>query len=106
MSFPNPFKRKAVAEAERRAITRIYSEIPATLFADDTDPIDCTLLDYSDMGARLQVADGARFPDRFKLFVPETEMTYVAEVRRRGACEAGIFFVSAEHGKHPWKARR
>lgn len=110
MSFPNPlkrlFKNGPMPEADRRVVVRTYSQVPATLFAPAIDPVDCTLLDYSDMGARLQAPVGARFPDEFKLYVPETDMTYVAEVRRRAAKEVGVFFLSAEPGRKPWQARQ
>ena len=105
MSLPNPMKRMFATPADRRITERFYTELPATLFAEGADPMECTLLDYSDMGAKLQVADGARFPDHFKLYVPETDMTYVAEVRRRSDQEAGVFFVSAEPGRKPWVSR-
>ena len=108
MSFPNPFKRMFTGQtpASRRQMERFYAEVPATLYAEGSEPMECTLLDYSDIGARVQVPDGRRFPDSFKLYVPETDMTYVAEVRRRDGPEAGIFFVSAEPGRKPWQERR
>lgn len=90
---------------ERREAARTYTEVPGTIFAPAMEPLDCTLLDYSDMGARLQIPTGKRYPDEFKLYVPETDMTYVAEVRRRAAHEAGVFFLSAEPGRQPWQKR-
>ncbi|MFK7941363.1 MAG: PilZ domain-containing protein [Paracoccaceae bacterium] len=106
MSFPNPFKRMFTPQpATRRQMERFYAQLPATIFADGAEPVDCTLLDYSDMGARLQVPEGRRYPDGFKIYVPETDMPYVAEVRRRRDNEAEIFFLSAEPGRKPWVER-
>ncbi|MEM1299791.1 MAG: PilZ domain-containing protein [Pseudomonadota bacterium] len=107
MSFPNPFKRMfAEPKTDRRQMERFYSELPATLYAESSDPVECTLLDYSDLGARLKMPDKRHFPDMFKLYVPETDMTYVAEVRRRNGDEAGLFFISGEPGMKPWQGRR
>lgn len=106
MSFLNSFKRMFPAQApSRRQVERFYAEVPATIFAEGMEPQECTLLDYSDMGARLKSTNGLRYPDSFKLYVTETDMTYVAEVRRRNGDEAGVFFLSAEPGRRPWQQR-
>ena len=68
-------KRKAV-----RQTSMIRAEIR---FMDDRPPIDCTIIDISKTGARVDAVGLAELPDSFDLFIPARDELKFARIVRR-----------------------
>ena len=68
-------KRKAV-----RQTSMIRAEIR---FIEDRPPIDCTIIDISKTGARVDAAGLAELPDSFDLFIPARDELKFARIVRR-----------------------
>ena len=73
-------------------------------FDNDAPPVSCTLVDVSEGGARIEVAEPARLPEEFSLILIED----AAHVRRcriiwRGDNEIGISYLEpyARTGQRP-----
>ncbi len=56
--------------------------------------IDCTVLDISENGARIELRDIDIVPHRFKLFIPQTHTLCECRVARQSGREIGVQFES------------
>ena len=62
-------------------------------FADGANTIECTILDMSDQGARVQFPKDSRFPSAFQLISPSQGKVYDATVVWCGTSEVGLAFI-------------
>ncbi len=62
------------------------------LLPQNSDAIDCTVVDISDSGARIELRDVDVVPRRFKLFVPDKHALCECRVVRQSGNEIGVEF--------------
>ena len=79
---------------KRRLELRKYLPLPALIaFADGANSIECTILDMSDQGARVEFPKDSRFPSAFQLISPTQGKVYDATVVWCGTSEVGVVFI-------------
>ena len=83
---------------ERRAIERAKVEMSAIYLDSTGAQVRCRVVDFSPMGAGLEISGAENLPDAITLHVPAIDMVYEAEVRWRKGDRAGVLFASAERG--------
>ncbi|MDF2117982.1 PilZ domain-containing protein [Roseiarcaceae bacterium H3SJ34-1] len=66
-------------------------------FLDGRVPIECTVIDISATGARVQLPDGFECPEDFDLFIPSRSETKIAKMRRQEDNVAGVAFLKSRH---------
>ncbi len=64
------------------------------IFPNINQAIDCTILDISETGAKIEMKSVDMVPRRFKLFVPETDTLCECLVVRRSGKHVGLVFES------------
>lgn len=80
---------------ERREFVRQDVRIGASaMIANSESTLDCTIIDISETGAKLELAQIDIIPARFKLFVPDADRLYECEVVWRSGNNAGVMFTS------------
>jgi len=66
-------------------------------FLDGRMPIECTVVDISATGARVELPDGFECPEDFDLFIPSRSETKIAKMRRQEHNIAGVAFLKSRH---------
>jgi DNA repair exonuclease SbcCD ATPase subunit len=66
-------------------------------FLDGRVPIECTVIDISASGARIELAEGFECPQDFDLFIPSRSETKIAKMRRQEDNVAGVAFLKSRH---------
>jgi len=80
--------------SNRRKFERIPVKIGASAIMANTEAsFECTILDISEGGAKLQIPEVDIIPVEFKLYVPETDQIYSCEVVWREGIYLGLQFV-------------
>ena len=80
---------------ERRKFERKPVKIGASAIMSNADAtVDCTILDVSESGAKLELRDVDIVPARFKLFVPESDYIHDCEVVWREGPHLGVKFLN------------
>ena len=78
---------------ERRGATRSTVSINAQGIIPNSDKaIDCTVLDISETGARIELNGSETLPRKFNLFVPETHTLFECLAFRRTGKQVGLVF--------------
>jgi hypothetical protein len=78
-----------------RAAPRIRTLLQARIeFHGGATTVDCTVRDFSDTGARLQVGESVVIPSKFTLYVPKHSRRYQAVLRWHRSGFAGVEFES------------
>ncbi|WP_108882984.1 PilZ domain-containing protein [Anderseniella sp. Alg231-50] len=81
---------------ERRRSPRRNVKIGANaVIANPEATIDCTILDFSESGAKLQMEDVDIITARFKLFIPDVDHIYECEVVWRDGKYLGVKFANS-----------
>ncbi|MEP1206850.1 MAG: PilZ domain-containing protein [Rhizobiaceae bacterium] len=79
---------------ERRRFERIPVEIGANAVVANTEAtFECTILDISEGGVKLEIPEIDIVPVQFKLYVPETDLIYACEIVWRDGRYVGLKFV-------------
>jgi hypothetical protein len=98
-------KSPVVAAPEERRDTRERTFLPARIAFGDGGAlsIQCTVMQLSTRGARLNVSQGAALPDRFDIAIPQRGLNYRARLIWRKDDLAGVEFEEedAEDGASP-----
>jgi len=83
------------ATFDRRLTLRTYQETDAVCTpCGDGEAISCTVMDFSDSGARIRFEGASEIPKTFVLWMPKKGMRYTAEVMRIEGDEIGVRFTS------------
>ena len=81
---------------ERRGFGRKIVHMGAkAVIANSDSTIECTIVDISDTGAKLELSDVGIITARFKLFVPEIDHIYECEVVWRNGNNIGVRFANS-----------
>ncbi|NKB54531.1 MAG: hypothetical protein GKR97_20390 [Rhizobiaceae bacterium] len=79
---------------ERRKFERLPVEIGANaIMANSETSFDCTILDLSEGGAKVEIPEIDIIPVQFMLYVPETDQIYACKVVWRKDAFLGLQFV-------------
>lgn len=87
--------------AERRMAERLEVDRPAEALVPGRNAMDCQIVDWSGIGARLAVEDAGMFPDIFRVYLPDVDRTFVMHVARRDGKVLGLLVGDAFSGRHP-----
>jgi len=80
---------------EQRSTARDAVSIDAQgIIPNNNKAIDCTILDISETGARVELNRVDIVPRKFKLFVPETHTLCECRVVRKTGKQVGLVFES------------
>jgi len=79
------------ASSDRRAAARMPTGVQAKAIFADTSK-DCSVVDFTNKGARLQLQGFTALPDKFELYVPDRQASLRATVQWRVADEVGVLF--------------
>ena len=79
------------AGSDRRAAARMSTGLQAKAMFADTSK-DCSVVDFTNKGARLQLQGFTALPDKFELYVPDRQASLRATVQWRVADEVGVLF--------------
>ncbi len=83
--------------SERRESSRIAVKIGATAFvANSNDAIECTILDISETGAKLEMNGVDIIPAHLMLYIPEVDCTFTCEVAWRRENQLGLKFINSQ----------
>ena len=83
-------------QRERRRAARISIDIDGVIKSSERyTPLPCTVRDISETGARLQVENGDRIPDVFRLHLEHEGFSADCIVVRRSETEVGVVFETA-----------
>ena len=87
------FGRKTPEQAgsDRRGAARRSTGLQAKAIFADTSK-DCSVVDFTKKGARLQLQGFTALPDKFELYVPDRQTSVRASVQWRVADEVGVLF--------------
>ena len=77
---------------ERRRAVRVRADLTAQILLPDYQSLNCTVTDYSLIGARLAVPSAFGLPDVFRLRAGGT--TKRVQIIRRGVGHIGVTFTS------------
>jgi hypothetical protein len=66
-------------------------------FLDGRVPLECTVIDISATGARVELPAGFECPQDFDLFIPSRSETKIAKMRRQEDNVAGVAFLKSRH---------
>ena len=78
---------------ERRQFGRRTVFKPAIIMQERQDRIDCTVIDISQGGARIQYHKVGELPDEFTLIIEEDDMVVECRVAHRQASSIGVQFM-------------
>ena len=91
------YMKSVVQLNERRKSSRVAVRLGAKAFvANSEQSIECTILDISETGARLELRDVDIIPSRLILYIPEVDCTYNCEVAWRKKEQCGLKFINSE----------
>ena len=79
------------ASSDRRGAARMPTGVQAKAIFADTSK-DCSVVDFTNKGARLQLQGFTALPDKFELYVPDRQASLRATVQWRVADEVGVLF--------------
>lgn len=81
---------------ERRNSSRVAVRLGAAAFVSSSEKsVECTVLDISKTGARLELNDIDIIPSRLKLYIPEVDCIYDCEVAWRRKQQCGLKFINS-----------
>jgi hypothetical protein len=84
-------RKKEVTVSERRIAGRQAAGVAAkAIFAQGTK--ECTVIDFSDTGARVRLIGFTALPDQFELYIPERKTSVSCTVQWRLNDELGVLF--------------
>ena len=83
-----------VYEKRKTPRREIQRDVQAVTLHDSRPPIDCTLIDISQSGARLHVLDAGNLPSEFLLVLSEDVQRWCRIVRRMKS-DIGVKFIRA-----------
>ena len=79
------------AGSDRRVAARMPTGVQAKAIFADTSK-DCSVVDFTNKGARVQLQGFTALPDKFELYVPDRQASLRATVQWRVADEVGVLF--------------
>ena len=83
-------------QRERRSTPRLRVDLDGVIKSSERyEPLRCTVRDISENGARLQVENGDRIPDVFRLHLENEGFSAECIVVRRSETEVGVIFETA-----------
>jgi len=83
--------------SERRESSRIAVEIGAkAIVANSNNSLECTILDISKTGAKIELEGLDIVPARMMLYIPEVDCTFTCEVAWRTEKHLGLKFVNSQ----------
>ena len=77
---------------ERRRADRVRTDLAAQILLPEYQSLNCSITDYSPIGARLAVASAFGLPDVFRLRAGGT--TRRVQIIRRGVGHIGVTFLA------------
>lgn len=86
---------------ERRRFSRTSVDMPGQIIIPEQTPISCTVLDYSDGGAFLELETRPWLPPLFELVIDRLGARHVCEIKHTNMYGVGVSFVLPGDASRP-----